>query len=97
MRRPAQADRPHTVTSNRGHAPVESISAPAGGDVLSSVLRKGSILGSMMSSNLGRAAIDLHIDFGRTSIPGRLELRTNNRAQIDDNRTQINVNQADID
>ncbi|KAI9608904.1 hypothetical protein KEM48_005032 [Puccinia striiformis f. sp. tritici PST-130] len=61
--------------ANRGHAPVESISAPAGVDVLCSVLRKGSILGSMMSSNSGRAAIDLHIDFGRTSIPGRLELR----------------------
>ncbi|KAH9444523.1 hypothetical protein Pst134EA_024109 [Puccinia striiformis f. sp. tritici] len=61
--------------ANRGHALVESISAPAGVDVLSSVLRKESILGSMMSSNSCRAAIDLHIDFGRTSIPGRLELR----------------------
>ncbi|KAI9618909.1 hypothetical protein H4Q26_012163 [Puccinia striiformis f. sp. tritici PST-130] len=60
---------------NRGHAPVESISAPAGVDVLCLVLRRGSILGSMMSSNSGRAAIDLHINFGRTSIPGRLKLR----------------------
>ncbi|KAI9614174.1 hypothetical protein KEM48_006063 [Puccinia striiformis f. sp. tritici PST-130] len=48
--------------ANRGHALVESISAPAGVDVLSSVLRKESILGSMMSSNSCRAAIDLHID-----------------------------------
>ncbi|KNF01079.1 hypothetical protein PSTG_05709 [Puccinia striiformis f. sp. tritici PST-78] len=61
--------------TNRGHAPVESISAPAGVDVLSSVLRKESILGSIMSSN-SSTTIEL-----RSMV---IQLRsTPNRAQID--------------
>ncbi|KAH9456798.1 hypothetical protein Pst134EA_020709 [Puccinia striiformis f. sp. tritici] len=97
--------------TNRGHAPVESISAPAGVDVLSSVLRKESILGSIMSSNSCQAAIDLHIDFGRTSIPGRLKLRLAIELRLTTielrsmviqlrstpNRAQINLTQAPID
>ncbi|KAH9449247.1 hypothetical protein Pst134EB_020072 [Puccinia striiformis f. sp. tritici] len=66
--------------SNRGHAPVESISTPAGVDVLISVLRKGSIPVSMMSSKSGRAAIE------STSIEPR---STIDRAQIEDYRAQI--------
>ncbi|KNF06134.1 hypothetical protein PSTG_00644 [Puccinia striiformis f. sp. tritici PST-78] len=80
---------------NRGHAPVESISAPAGVDVLISVLRKGfRIDGELkLGSSHNRVTHRLWPDIDSRST----QTSTSNQAQINNNQTQINVNQAEIE
>ncbi|KAI9628715.1 hypothetical protein KEM48_011396 [Puccinia striiformis f. sp. tritici PST-130] len=76
--------------ANRGHAPVESISAPAGVDVLCLVLRRGSILGSMMSSNSAQ------INDNQTWIDGnQAEIgfkSSSNRSKLSSNRSKPSSN-----
>ncbi|KAI9626479.1 hypothetical protein KEM48_010302 [Puccinia striiformis f. sp. tritici PST-130] len=94
---------------NRGHAPVESISAPAGVDVLISVLRKGFRidgelkLGSSHNRVTHRLWPDIDSRSTQTSTSNQAQINTIKlrsmliKLRLNVNRAQINVNLAPID